>query len=134
MNLITGKGPSARHEIFYFTEGTLAAVRIDDYKYRFSDQPTGWLGATVKVDWPILTNLRLDPYERTGMFNGKDNGSIAYYNWFVYEFWRFVFVQQEVAKVAKTAIDFPPMQPGASFNLEAVKAQIQKAMAAHAGE
>jgi hypothetical protein len=65
-------------------------------------QPGGWLGATEKVDWPILTNLRLDPYERTGMFNGKDNGSIAYYNWFVYEFWRFVFVQQEVAKAAQT--------------------------------
>jgi arylsulfatase len=134
MNLITGKGPSARHEIFYFTEGNLSAVRIDDYKYRFTDQPTGWLGATVKVDWPILTNLRLDPYERTGLFNGKDNGSLAYYNWFVFEFWRFAFVQQEVAKVAQTAIDFPPMQPGASFNLEAVKAQIQKAMAAHAGQ
>ena len=34
--LITGKGPSARHEILYFTEGTLSAVRIDDYKYRFT--------------------------------------------------------------------------------------------------
>ena len=38
--LITGKGPSKRHEIFYFTESTLSAVRIDDYKYRFTDQPT----------------------------------------------------------------------------------------------
>jgi arylsulfatase A-like enzyme len=90
LDLITGKGPSARHEIFYFTEGTLSAVRVNDYKYRFTDQPGGWLGPTEKVDWPILTNLRLDPYERTGMFNGKDNGSIAYYNWFAYEFWRFV--------------------------------------------
>jgi arylsulfatase len=36
-----------------------------------------------------------------------------------------------VAKVAQTAIEFPPMQPGASFNLEAVKAQIEKARAAH---
>ena len=70
MDLITGKGPSARHEIFYFTEGTLSAVRINDFKYRFTDQPQGWLGGTVKVDWPILTNLRLDPYERTGMPNG----------------------------------------------------------------
>ena len=130
MDLITGKGPSARHEIFYFTEGTLSAVRIDDFKYRFTDQPQGWLGGTVKVDWPILTNLRLDPYERTGMPNGA-NGSLAFYNWFVFEFWRFQFVQQEVAKVAQTAIEFPPMQPGASFNLEAVKAQIEKARAAH---
>jgi arylsulfatase len=134
LDLITGKGPSARHEVFYFTEGTLSAVRVDDYKYRFTDQPGGWLGATEKVDWPILTNLRLDPYERTGMFNGKDNGSINYYNWFAYEFWRFVLVQQVVGKLAQTALDFPPMQPGASFNLEAVKAQIQKAMAAKSGD
>ena len=70
MDLITGKGPSKRHEIFYFTESTLGAVRIDDYKYRFTDQPNGWLGGTVKVDWPILVNLRLDPFERTGMSNG----------------------------------------------------------------
>jgi arylsulfatase len=130
MDLITGKGPSARHEILYFTEGTLSAVRIDDFKYRFTDQPQGWLGGTIKVDWPILTNLRSDPYERTGMPNGA-NGSLAYYNWFVYEFWRFQFVQQQIAKIAQTAIKFPPMQRGASFNLEAVKAQIEKARAAH---
>jgi arylsulfatase len=129
-DLITGKGPSKRHEIWYFTEGTLSAARIDDFKYRFTDQPNGWLGATVKVDWPILTNLRLDPYERLGMFNGKDGGSIAYYNWFAYEFWRFVFVQQQVAQAAQSFIDFPPMQGGASFNMAAIKEQIEKAIAA----
>jgi arylsulfatase len=134
MDLITGKRPSKRQEIFYFTESTLSAVRINDYKYRFTDQPNGWLGATVKVDWPILVNLRLDPFERTGMYNGKDNGSIAYYNWFAYQFWRFVFVQQEVGKYAQTFIQFPPMQKGASFNLEAVKAQIEKAIAAQHGQ
>jgi arylsulfatase A-like enzyme len=129
--LITGKGPSARHEVLYFTEGTLSAVRIDDYKYRFTDQPGGWLGGTVKVDWPILTNLRLDPYERMNLPNGA-NGSLAFYNWFAFEFWRFQFVQKEVARVAQTAIEYPPMQKGASFNLEAVKAQIEKAIAANA--
>jgi arylsulfatase A-like enzyme len=98
--LITGKGPSARHEILYFTEGTLSAVRIDDYKYRFTDQPGGWLGGTIKVDWPILTNIRLDPFERMNLPNGA-NGSLAFYNWFVFEFWRFQFVQKEVAKVAQ---------------------------------
>jgi arylsulfatase A-like enzyme len=131
-DLITGKGPSKRHEILYFTEGTLSAVRIDDFKYRFTDQPGGWLGATVKVDWPILTNLRLDPYERTNMPSGAE-GSLAFYNWFAYQFWRFQYAQKEIEKVAQTAIDFPPMQKGASFNLEAVKAQIAKAMASHQG-
>jgi arylsulfatase len=129
-DLLTGKGPSKRHEIFYFTEGTLSAVRIDDYKYRFTDQPQGWLGSTVKVDWPILVNLRLDPFERTGMYNGKDNGSISYYNWFAYEFWRFVLVQQEIARAAQSFIQFPPMQKGASFNLEALKGELAKKMEA----
>jgi arylsulfatase A-like enzyme len=130
MDLITGKGPSKRNEIYYLTETTLSAVRIGDYKYRFTDQPNGWLGATEKVDWPILVNLRLDPFERTGISDGK-SGSLAYYNWFIYEFWRFVFVQQEVAKAAQSFIEFPPMQKGASFNMESVKAQVERAIAAH---
>jgi len=134
LDLITGKGPSQRNEIFYFTEGTLSAARINDFKYRFTDQPNGWLGATVKVDWPILVNLRLDPFERTGMFNGSTNGSISYYDWFAYEFWRFVFVQQEVGKYAQTFIEFPPMQAGASFNMEAVKAQIENAIQSKQGQ
>jgi arylsulfatase len=133
MDLITGKGPSTRHAVFYFTEGTLSAVRIDDFKYRFTDQPGGWLGGTVKVDWPILTNIRLDPFERTNLPSG-DKGSLAFYNWFVFEFWRFQFVQQEVGKLAQTAIEFPPMQKGASFNLEAVKEQIEKAIQSRAGK
>ena len=131
-DLITGKGPSKRHEILYFTESTLSAVRLDDFKYRFTDQPGGWLGGTVKVDWPILTNLRLDPYERTNMPSGAE-GSMAFYNWFAYQFWRFQYAQKEIEKLAQTAIDFPPMQRGASFNLEAVKAQIAKAIASHQG-
>jgi arylsulfatase len=133
MDLITGKGPSKRHEIFYFTEGTLSAVRLDDYKYRFTDQPNGWLGATVKVDWPVLVNLRLDPFERTGMPDGK-SGSLAYYNWYGNEFWRYVFVQQEVAKAAQSFIEFPPMQKGGSFNMEAVKQKIEEAVRQHKGQ
>jgi len=132
IDLITRKGPSKRHEVVYFTEGTLSAVRIDDFKYRFTDQPGGWLGGTVKVDWPILTNLRLDPYERTNLPNGAQ-GSLAFYNWFAFQFWRFQYAQKEIEKLAQTAIDFPPMQKGASFNLEAVKAQIAKAISAHQG-
>ncbi|HZM12456.1 MAG TPA: arylsulfatase [Candidatus Limnocylindrales bacterium] len=133
MDLITGKGPSARHEIFYFTESTLSAVRINDFKYRFTDQPNGWLGATVKVDWPILVNLRLDPFERTGMPTAT-GGSLFFKDWFVYEFWRFVFVQQVVGKLAQTAIDFPPMQKGASFNLSQLKEELDKKIAAHASQ
>jgi arylsulfatase len=128
LDLITGKGPSKRNEIFYFAESALGAVRIGDYKYRFIDQPGGWLGGTVKVDWPILTNLRLDPLERTGMGQSMEQAE-----WFKYQFWRFVFVQQVVAKFGETFVEFPPIQKPASFNLDAVKEQVLKAVGGKAG-
>jgi arylsulfatase A-like enzyme len=130
LDFITGKGPSNRNEIFYFTETTLGAVRINDYKYRFTDQPGGWLGNTIQLDWPILTNLKLDPFERTS----TPEQSMFQANWYTYEFWRFVFVQQEVGKFGATFVDFPPMQKPASFNLEAVKAHILKAIQARQGQ
>jgi arylsulfatase len=134
LDMITGKGESNRHEIFYFGESTLGAVRIDDFKYRFIDQPDGWLGGKDALNAPTIVNLRLDPFERLGNpRNGTLDGAQGFFmDFFMYNFWRFVFVQEEVAKLAKTAIEFPPMQKGASFNLDAVKAQIEAARAAMA--
>jgi arylsulfatase len=130
MAAITGKGPSARHEIFYLGESTVGAVRIDDYKYRFIDQPRGWLGEKTHPDVPYLINLRLDPFERTGWPNdGTKEGGQQYFDWFKFQFWRFVLVQQLVGKEIQTFLDYPPMQRGASFNLDAVKAEMATRMA-----
>jgi arylsulfatase len=130
MAAITGKGPSARHEILYLGESTVGAVRIDDYKFRFIDQPAGWVGEKTRPDVPYITNLRLDPFERTGWpNNGTKEGGQQYFDWFKYQFWRFVFVQQIMAKELQTFLDFPPMQRGASFNLDALKAEMGKRMA-----
>ena len=50
------------------------------------------------------------------------------------EFWRFVVVQQTVAKLAETAIEYPPMQAPATFNLDAIKKEIEEKIKAHEGE
>src|SRR5947199_201485 len=127
---ITGKGPSKRHEIFYLGESTVGAVRIDDYKFRFIDQPNGWVGAKTHMDVPTINNLRLDPFERMGFPEDMTkNGSQQYFDWFKFQFWRFVFVQQVMGKELQTFLDYPPMQRGASFNLDAVKAEMAKRMA-----
>ena len=127
--MLTGKGPSTRNELFYLGESTVGAVRIGDYKFRFIDQPQGWLGEKSKPDVPYITNLRLDPFERMGWpSNGTKDGAQGYFDWFKYEFWRFVFVQQVVGKALQSFIEYPPMQRGASFNLDAVKAELAKRM------
>jgi len=126
LDMLTGQGPSNRNEIYYFAEANLGAVRVGDYKYTFIDQPNGWFGETVDLRWPTITNLRLDPFERAGLPNGSD-GSLAYYNFFVTEFWRFVDAQNQVGILAESFIDYPPMQDPASFNLDSIKKKIQKA-------
>ena len=129
MDLITGKGPSARQEIWYFGESELGAVRVGDFKYRFIDQPRGWMGEKTKPDVPYLTNLRLDPFERTGWpDSGTKVGSQNFWQWYLFEIWRFVFVQDLMAKEVQTFLDFPPMQQGATFNLDTLKADMAKKM------
>jgi hypothetical protein len=50
------------------------------------------------------------------------------------EFWRFVLVQQRVAKLAESAINYPPMQAPATFNLDAVKREIEEKLKGHQGQ
>jgi len=137
MDLLTGKGPSARHEIFYFGGPHLGALRIDDFKYQFFQQPYGWPGEKTTTDMPTIVNIRQDPFERTPFLRGEttNNGAGGYMNdFYAREFWRFVMVQQYVGKLAETAIDFPPMQAPASFNLQAIKAKIDEAIKNHEGQ
>ena len=44
MDLLTGKGPSKRHEIFYFGGATLGAVRVDDFKFTVLPAALGLAG------------------------------------------------------------------------------------------
>ena len=137
MALLTGKGPSARHELFYFGGPHLGAIRIDDFKYQFLQQPYGWPGEKVTTDMPTIVNIRQDPFERTPSVRGETLNNLGggYMNdFYAREFWRFVSVQQTVAKMAETAIEFPPMQAPATFNLDAIKRQIEEAIKAHEGQ
>jgi arylsulfatase A-like enzyme len=129
MDLLTGKGPSKRHEIFYFGGANLGAVRLDDFKFLFYQQPYGWPGEKTTTDMPVMVNIRQDPFERTPNIRGESPnvGAFGYGNdFFAREFWRFVMVQQYVGKLAETAINYPPMQDPASFNLETVKRKVEE--------
>jgi arylsulfatase len=129
MDLLTGKGPSKRNEVFYFGGAALGAVRLGDMKFTFFQQPWGWPGEKVTTDMPMLTNLRQDPFERLSPMRGEslNAGSPGFMNeFYAREFWRFVLVQQAVGKLALTAVNYPPMQDPASFNLDAVKKKVEE--------
>ena len=99
----------------------------------FLSQPDGPVGARQQLSVPMIYNLRRDPFERYANTNLATGSSDFMMSFYMREFWRFVYVQQKVAELAKSVIEYPPMQKGASFNMDAVKAQVEKAMAGHAG-
>jgi arylsulfatase A-like enzyme len=108
MDLLEGKGPSARHELFYFGGPHLGAVRLDDFKFQFYQQPQGWPGPKVTTDMPVMYNIRQDPFERTPSTGGQslnDLGGGYMNDFYAREFWRFVMVQQYVTKLAEITKD-----------------------------
>ena len=54
-------------------------------------------------------------------------------DFYLYEFWRFVYVQEVVGTFAQTFIDFPPQQTPASFNIDAVVNQVKEVIRKNAG-
>jgi arylsulfatase len=86
---------------------------------------------------PVIVNLRQDPFERLPAVNGEslnDSAPGYFMDFYAREFWRFVLVQDKVKELALTAIDYPPMQDPASFNLDAVKKQIDEMIKNRSGQ
>jgi arylsulfatase A-like enzyme len=131
IELLKGTGPSKRREIWYFANATLGAVRLDNFKYYFVIQGEGieaFTGPILPIGAPGIVNLKIDPFERT-LDNQLTPASTQ--DFYLHEFWRFVYVQQEVATFAQTFLDFPPQQTPASFNVAAITDQVREQIAKH---
>jgi hypothetical protein len=114
-----------------------APARKPNISSSWATMSAGRPGETVTTDMPTITNIRQDPFERTSSIRGETRNNIGggdMNNFMAREFWHFVVVQQTVAKAPQSAIEYPPMQAPATFNLDAVKAQVEEMMKAHEGQ
>jgi arylsulfatase len=114
---------SARNAIFYFSDdGDVIALRIGDYKFNLALQRANtmqqWAEPFVKLRLPHIVNLRRDPFERA------DYNSNTYFDWMVDHVPQLYEMQALVAGQIKEFAAFPPRQKPASFNLDAVLAQV----------
>ena len=114
---------SPRNAIFYFSDdGEIMAVRIGDYKCVLAEQRETstrvWQEPLVKLRIPKIYNLRLDPFERA------DFNSNVYWDWMVDHVFIMYEMQALVAGQIADFAKFPPRQKPASFNLDAVMAQV----------
>lgn len=107
---------SPRHEIFYFDQGgNLNAVRYDDWKIHFT-VTKGDITQAVreKPAWPVVVNLRADPYEKA------PEESKMYVRWYAENtMWTFVPIQNFVGKFLQSFKAFPPVR-GSSLSVDEV--------------
>ena len=121
-DLLAGKGPGQRNEIFYFDAGgNLNAVRYKDWKVHFTIMEGAINEAYRKTpSWPLIVNLRMDPYEV-----GPD-AALYVRNFYADQMWMFVPAQALVGKFLESFKEFPPTK-GDSLSVDAVIADMQRA-------
>ncbi|KQS83884.1 MULTISPECIES: arylsulfatase [unclassified Rhizobium] len=129
LDYITGKtDKSARKDFYYFDDdGALVATRFDDWKVVFHEQPApgGFaVWQTPLITWriPKLFNLRMDPYERADIVSDQYNDFLARNDYLL------VKGQLQAAAFLETFVKYPPSQRVASFNIEGVREQVDKAI------
>ena len=121
---LTGQAKeSPRPGIMYFSDdGEVIAVRVGDWKFNLAVQRANtmrqWAEPFVKLRLPYIMSMRRDPFERA------EYNSNTYLDWMVDHVPQLYMMQAFVAQQIAGFVKFPPRQKPASFNLDAVMAQV----------
>jgi arylsulfatase len=114
-----------REEIYYFSQGgELNALRWNDWKVHFAITEGNITTAVRQVpSWPVIINLRADPFEKAPHESGM------YLRWYADNVWLFVPVQQKLKAFLTTLPDYP-FQQGSSLNAAGINYNSLQAMQA----
>ena len=114
-----GEGEWPRREFIYWTDdGSVAALRYDNWKITFLEQQAHglhvWQQPFVELRAPILNNLRMDPFELA-----QDIG-MDYGRWYLEHMFVIAPATAYVGQWLQSFKDYPPRQKPGSFNLDRV--------------
>jgi arylsulfatase len=120
---LTGEGDWPRNSFIYWTDGgEVAALRYGNWKATFLLQRAEgmqvWLEPFVELRAPILTNLRMDPFELA------HEHAMDYDRWFLEHMFMVAPAAAYVGQTLQTFAEFPPRQVPGTFNLSAVMEKI----------
>ncbi|HEX5025882.1 MAG TPA: arylsulfatase [Agriterribacter sp.] len=125
MPALKGESEWPRKEFIYWTDdGSVAALRYADWKATFLRQDAHglhvWIEPFVPLRAPLLTNLRMDPFELAYEV-GMD-----YERWFIEHMFMMAPAAGYVAQWLQSFKEFPPRQKPGSFNLDRVMEAVTK--------
>jgi len=117
---LKGEAPWPRHEFIYWTDdGSVAALRYNNWKMTFLEQKAlgldVWREPFTVLRSPMLTNLRMDPFERA-----DEENAMGFQRWYLEHMFAIAPGAAYVGKWLQSFREFPPRQKPGSFNLERV--------------
>ena len=117
---LRGEAPWPRREFIYWTDdGQVAALRYDNLKITFLEQKAHglrvWQEPFTTLRAPLLTNLRMDPFERA-----EAEHAMGWQRWYMERMYAIAPAGAYVGRWLQSFREFPPRQKPGSFNLERV--------------
>jgi len=113
-----GAGEWPRKEFLYWTDdGSVAAIRYGNWKASFLEQKAEglkvWQEPFDVLRAPVLTNLRMDPFERA-----RAEDAMGYQRWYMERMFLIAPAAAYVGQWLQSFKEFPPRQKPGSFNLD----------------
>jgi arylsulfatase len=117
---LRGEAEWPRSEFIYWTDdGEPAALRYDNWKITFLEQAAEgldvWIEPFKVLRAPLITNLRMDPFERA-----REENAMGYQRWYLEHMFVVAPAAAYVGTWLQSFVDFPPRQEPGSFNLSNV--------------
>ncbi|MGJ0509036.1 MAG: arylsulfatase [Methylocystis sp.] len=118
-----------RKEFIYWTDdGSVAALRYNNWKVTFLKQDAlglkVWQHPFEELRAPLLTNLRMDPFERA-----EEENAMGYQRWYVDRMFAIAPAAGYVGQWLQSFKEFPPRQKPGSFNLDRVMEAVTRGKA-----
>jgi arylsulfatase len=109
-----------RREFIYWTDdGSVAALRYDNWKITFLKQEAEglrvWQQPFTPLRAPALANLRMDPFERA-----EHENAMGYQRWYLERMFLIAPAGAHIGQWLQSFREFPPRQKPGSFNLDRV--------------
>ena len=122
---LKGQGEWPRKEFIYWTDdGSVAALRYNNWKVTFLKQNAHgfhvWQQPFEELRLPMITNLRMDPFERA------EYEGAGYTQWMMEHAFAVAPAAAYVGNWLQSFREFPPRQKPGSFNLDRVMEAVTK--------
>lgn len=109
LDMLANGKESQREEFFFYNEGDLNAVRVNQWKVHLKTKST-WTEPAKAWPFGVLVDIKADPYERSPDTHG-------WYHWMKQKSWVLPYFYQAIGEYQQSLVEYPPVQRGTGVGM-----------------